>query len=299
MRAAVPTEHRRGAVGWIGMGAIGLPMAARAVAAGWEVWGFDPDAERQEAARRAGVHSAGNPAEAGRRAARLVVCVVRSADEVEDALLGDGGALRAQPGRLGVVTSSIGARAMAGLATHARHLGSALVDAPILGNPTAAAAGRLTVVASGDGGGVAEVRPLLEAFAESVVDLGERPGAAQAMKIVSQLLQVVGMVATIEGMALAESQGVSEDAVLSVLQATAPSWTVENWAYARELWDRGDPATSLGIFAKDLAAAVGDGAPAGIGLPLTEAALRLLRGRLGEAAAALPDAGAPRSDGKL
>jgi 3-hydroxyisobutyrate dehydrogenase-like beta-hydroxyacid dehydrogenase len=269
----------RGPVGWIGLGAIGLPMAARAVEAGWEVWGFDPDPERQAAAERAGIHAAAGPAEAGRRAAPLVVCVVRSAAGVEDALLGEGGALRAGPGRLGLVMSTVGAEAMEGLAARARDLG-ALLDAPILGNPAAAAAGRLTIVASGHGGDVEAARPLLEAFATSVVDLGERPGAAQAMKLVSQLLQIVGMVATFEGMALAEGRGVREEAVLAVLRATAPSWTVEHWDYARELWERRDPATSLGLFAKDLAAAVADGASAGVALPLTEEALALLRTRM-------------------
>lgn len=263
------------------MGAIGLQMAARAAAAGWEVWGCDPDPARQQAARAAGIHVAWTPAESGRRADRLVVCAVRSLDQVEDALVGERGALRAARGRLGIVMSSVGAQAMPALGARAEACGGGLLDAPILGNPSGAAAGELTVVASGAEGDLAEARPLLEELAASVVWLGERLGAGQAMKIVSQLLQVVGMIATLEGVELAGRHGVPREAVLEVLRATAPSWTTANWAYASELWARRDPRTSLGLFAKDLAAAISDAAAVGLDLPLTGEARRLLDERVG------------------
>jgi 3-hydroxyisobutyrate dehydrogenase-like beta-hydroxyacid dehydrogenase len=65
-----------------------------------------------------------------------------------------------------------------------------------------------------------------------------------------------------------------------VLGATAPSWTTDNWDYATELWRRRDPATSLGLFAKDLDAAARDARAAGLELSVLEAARRRLVERL-------------------
>ena len=268
-------------IGWIGLGAIGLPMATRAAAAGRRVWAYDPVAERCDAARKAGISIAADAADVGRRAGRLIACVVRSLSQADEALLGERGALRAAPGRLAVVMSSVGAAGMAELGARAGELGGRLVDAPILGNAASAAAGSVTLVVSGAAADVAEALPLLDELSGSVVDVGARLGAAQAMKMTSQLLQIVGMVATIEGMRLAERYDVARETALEVLDATAPaSWTTRNWAYACDLWARRDPTTSLGLFAKDLAAAVADARAARLALPLTEEALDLIAERL-------------------
>jgi len=271
---------QRPVVAWLGLGAMGLPMAARLAAVGWDVWGVDLSASRRDTARKTGIRIAADPADAGRRTERFVVCIVRTAAQVEEALLGERGALRTTPGRCGIVMSSIGAEPVRDLAARARTLGCTLVDAPVLGNAEAAAAGALTIVTSGAAADIAAARPLLTALASSVVDLGRTPGTGQVMKIVSQMLQIVGMVATLEAMEMAVAQGVAEDVVLRVLGETAPSWAVERWDYVCDLWKRRDPATSLGIFAKDLAAALADATQVDVGLPLTEAALRILDARM-------------------
>lgn len=267
-------------MGWIGLGAIGLPMSIRAATAGWEICGFDSSPDRRDAAGLAGVRIVSEPAAVGRQADELVVCVVRSADQVREVLLGEGGALAGTTGRIGVVMSSVGAEAMGALADDSAAHGVPLVDAPILGSPAKAAAGELTIVTSGDARARERSRPLLDDLASVVVELGDRPGSAQALKVVSQLLQVVGMVATFEGVALAVGNGLREEDVLEVIDATEPSWTTANWEYAKDLWTRGDPATSLGLFAKDLAAAAADGRRVGQDLPLTAEALRQICARL-------------------
>lgn len=270
---------RRPGLGWIGMGAIGLPMAARAAAAGWRVVGYDASPVQQEAARASGIDVVGSAAEVGAAAEGLVACVVRTLAQVEAALVGDGGALRCHEPPLAVVMSSVGADGLSTLATRAQQTGGRILDAPILGNPHGAVAGTLTIVASGGSDDVALARPLLDDLARSVVVVGDTVGLAQTVKMVSQLRQVVGMLATFEGVELAVRRGVEEQVVLDVLHATEPSWATENWAYANGLWAGRDRATSLGIFAKDLAAAVSDAESAGVALRLTREAHRLIEAR--------------------
>lgn len=268
-----------GQVGWVGLGKIGLPMAARAVAGGYTVHGWDPVAARREAAASRGVEIAADPRDAGRRAERFVVCVVRDAEQVGDSLLGRDGALAAG-GRVGLVMSSIGARALRDLARHVEAGRATLLDAPILGNPAGAEAGTLTIPISGPVAEREAARPLLATFAARVEELGERIGDAQIVKAASQQLQILGMVATIEAMEFAVGAGIDSGRLLDVLNADSPSWATENWDYAHGLWEAGDPATSLGLFAKDLRAALDDGASAGVEMPLTECGLELIVERL-------------------
>jgi 3-hydroxyisobutyrate dehydrogenase-like beta-hydroxyacid dehydrogenase len=267
------------AVGWVGLGAIGLPMARRA-AAGHRVVAWDPVEERREAAAAAGIEIAADVAAIAAAAGDLVVCVVRTAAQAEASLLGPRGALAA--GGTGVVMSSVGAAALRGLGDRAAARSLHLLDAPILGNPAGAAAGTLVVPLAGPAAAKDRARPVLDTFSAAVIDVGERLGAAQAVKDVSQQRQIVGMVATIEGLALAAAEGVDEDLMLDVLGRTEPSWATERWEYARGLWEGGDPSSSLGLFAKDLAAALADARAAGVEMPLTARAAELLAARLGE-----------------
>jgi 3-hydroxyisobutyrate dehydrogenase-like beta-hydroxyacid dehydrogenase len=266
------------AVGWVGLGAIGLPMAARVAAAGRAVVAWDPVSDRREAAAEAGIEIAADPGAIAASAGDLVICVVRTAEQVEASLLGPGGAL--SPGGTGLVMSSVGAEAMRALGDRAGERSVELLDAPILGNPEGAEAGTLVVPLAGVAAAKERARPVLECVTAAVVDVGERLGAAQVVKDVSQQRQIIGMVATIEGIALAAGAGVDEELMLDVLRRTEPGWATGKWDYARGLWEKGDPATSLGLFAKDLASALADARVAGVEMPLTARAAELLDARL-------------------
>ncbi|HEY2056173.1 MAG TPA: NAD(P)-binding domain-containing protein [Solirubrobacterales bacterium] len=274
MNGAIP------AIGWVGLGAIGLPMAARTARDGQRVVAWDPVGERREAAAVAGIEIVADVAAIAATAGELVVCVVRTADQVEASLLAPGGALA--PGGIGVVMSSVGAEAMRWLAGRAAERSVELLDAPILGNPEGAEAGTLVVPIAGAAAPKGLARPVLDSFCAAVVDVGERLGAGQVVKDVSQQRQIIGMVATIEGMTLAAEEGVEEELMLDVLRRTEPSWATGKWAYANGLWEGGDPESSLGLFAKDLAAALADARATGVEMPLTARAAELIEARLKE-----------------
>lgn len=266
-------------VGWVGLGVIGLPMAARLASAGYSVWGYDADTTRRRMAQQAGIRAASDAADCAAHADRLVFCCVRTAEQVDDVLFGATGALSTHPDRGALIMSSLGARAVEAFAAKAEQIGTVLLDAPIHGNRGSAEAGELTMLVSGPAELAFEAEDMLRTFSREVFNIGERPGAAQVVKMVSQHQQITGMIATLEGVALARGYDIDDRVVRDILDATSPSWTTDNWDYARDLWERRDPASSLTIFSKDLAAAIADGAQVNCELPLAAEALRLLRSR--------------------
>lgn len=270
-------------VGWVGLGNIGLPMAERAAAAGWHVVGYDAVPERMADALGAGIEMVASPEEVGRRADRCIVCIVRSLDQADDALLGDRGVMRGGRASPVVLMSSVGATGLTALAARMSTLGGRVVDAPILGNAAGAIAGTLCILTSGSEDDVAVVRPLLDTLAASVIYLGKAVGAAQTVKVVVQLRQILGMLATIEGVELADRLGADPHALMEILSASEPTWATQRWEYVRDLWERRDRSTSLGLFSKDLLAALADAEAAGVDLPLTREARRLIEVRLGGA----------------
>jgi 3-hydroxyisobutyrate dehydrogenase-like beta-hydroxyacid dehydrogenase len=254
-------------------------MAARLVSRGWRVIAHDVSAARLQEAQLTGVTPANDPAHCASESDGLVGVVVRTAEQVDEVLFGPRGVAAGRRGARALIMSTVGAAEVVRLAERAIHADLAILDAPIYGNGAAAEAGKLIMLVAGDRDVAAEAEAPFKALAQAIINLGDRVGAAQVVKMVSQLQQIVGMLATLEGVVLAEAHGLEEQAVVDVLDATSPTWTTDNWAYARELWQRRDAASSLSLFAKDLTAAIADGARVGQDLPIAAEALRLLRAR--------------------
>src|SRR5437016_373450 len=107
---------------------------------------------------------------------------------VEEVTLGADGLL----GRLGegvhLSMSTIAPRTARRLAGLHRESGAAYVASPVFGKPQVAAEAKLWVVTAGDAAARARVRPLQEAMSQGVVDFGDEPGAASAIKLVGNFL---------------------------------------------------------------------------------------------------------------
>ena len=83
--------ERRRVVGFVGLGEMGIPMAANLVKAGWGVVAFDTEAERVRDAERLGVQAANSCREVARAAEGIVVSIVRTLPQIEAVLFGDEG----------------------------------------------------------------------------------------------------------------------------------------------------------------------------------------------------------------
>lgn len=205
---------------WIGLGKLGLPMAARIAAAGHAIAAFDVDAARMQAARQRQITVAASRAQvlAG---AGAVLTSLPDDSALEGALLGDGGLLASlKPGDILVDTSTVSAEASARVAAVAGRDGIAYLRAPVSGNPVLAERGELTVLASGPRDAFERMRPALAAFSKAQHYLGEQEQARFAKLAINLMIAVsAGMMA--EALTLARKGGVAPDQMLDLMAESA------------------------------------------------------------------------------
>lgn len=261
-------------VGWIGLGAMGRPMAVRAAAQGHIVRAFDVD-PRVTFTAGENVALVGSPAAVAADADTVVVMVATPA-QAESVLLGETGVLAAvAPGTSVVVTATVGPEAMSFLAKAISGAGAVAVDAPVSGGTARAAAGDLLMMVGADPDAVAGVRPLLTALASSVVVVGPRVGDGQRMKLVNQLLAGVHIAAAAEALALAERLGLDPRECHDVLgRGAATSFMFVDRGARMVSGEFDDVRSALDIFVKDMGLVTAEAAGLGAPVPLAEAARR-------------------------
>ena len=160
------------------------------------------------------------------------------------------------------------------MAARAAEAGVLYLDAPISGGSAKAAEGKLSVMASGAPEAFAAARPVLDAIAETVFELGDAAGAGSAMKAVNQMLAGVHIAAMAEAITFGMTQGVEPARFLEVISRCAgTSWMLENRAPHVVEGDYA-PRSSVDIWPKDLGIVLDIARRAKFGAPLTAAALQ-------------------------
>ncbi|MFJ9180624.1 NAD(P)-dependent oxidoreductase [Streptomyces sp. NPDC102360] len=204
---------------FVGIGAIGLPMAARIAAAGHDVTGVDPAPAAAIRAKEAGLTGAVTTVRDAPDTPTTLV-MVATPDQLA-ALVTD--ALDARPdqsGRYWVIMSTVGPDAVRAQGGRLAAAGARVVDAPVTGGVARARTGELTIFAAGAADDVAAVTPALSACG-TVRPVGERPGDGQAIKVVNQHLCSVHIVAAAEALNLAASLDLDPAQVLGLVEGGA------------------------------------------------------------------------------
>lgn len=251
------------AITFVGIGAIGLPMASLLVAAGHDVTGVDPfEAARQRAAS-SGVAAVASIADAA--PADLVIVMVATPAQLDELLDQAGGRVA---GQTWVIMSTVGPDAVRAAAQRLDAAGAGVVDAPVTGGVARATTGELLVFASGRPELLASVQPVLGVLG-TVRAVGERIGDGQAIKVVNQHLCSVHIVAAAEALNLAESLGLDTAEVLGLIGGgAAGSWMLGDRG-PRMLMDGDVPVTStVNIFVKDSGLVADAAAGSGAEIPL-------------------------------
>lgn len=272
-------SERAETVGFVGLGAMGSLMAANLVRAGYDVVGAEPSESRRSEAAKVGVRPAGSVAEAARAATRVLVSIVRDADQTREVVRGPDGLLTA--GRQGLVMlcmSTLDPSSLQSLSAELAEAGIEVVDAPVSGGVAGARQGTLTVMLAGAAATLAEVRPLLEAMGRNLFIVGERPGMAQAAKLANQLMLAVNMLGITEGLRIATRHGVDEGQLMELLSvSTGGSWAVQNWGDVSAFWRSAEPGGTLEIILKDLRATLREADQQRLSLPVTGVVNQLIR----------------------
>lgn len=267
--AAAPAPLR---AGFIGLGAMGGPMAGHLAARGLlaVAGNRSPEKARAFVAARAGA-SLKAAASFGDYAGCDVValCVSADADVMENV---DGLAAVLPPGAVVIDHSTVAVETAREAARRLAARGIAFLDAPVSGGVEGARNGKLSIMVGGDEAMLERARPVLEAYGARIALMGPT-GAGQAAKAVNQILVAGINEAVCEGLAFAEKLGLDPERLLPTLMAGAASnWFLDKRG-ATMLRDEFTPGFKCAHMAKDLRIVQAMAERAGIRHPVIDRAL--------------------------
>jgi 3-hydroxyisobutyrate dehydrogenase-like beta-hydroxyacid dehydrogenase len=207
-------------IGFIGLGAMGLPMAANLIAGGFKIRVWNRTAAKAEPLRAQGAVIATHPADLV-TAGGIVLTMLADDAAVEAVTLSDDGiAARLGAGGIHVSMSTIAPATAERLARHHADHGNIYLAAPVFGRRDNAELRQLVICTSGPAAAKERARPLFDAIGRAVFDFGEAPGAANVAKLCGNFLIASAIEAMAEAFAMAEKSGVDRNQVAAMLTKT-------------------------------------------------------------------------------
>lgn len=244
-------------IGFIGLGAMGFPMASNLLKAGFDiVTTFHKNAGPAEALRSWGATVKNSAAQVA-AVSDVIITIVPADPELQQVILGEGGVLEGiRPGSVLVDMTSGTPNVLRDIALKLADKGARVLDAPVSGGTTGAQEGTLTIMVGGDIALLEEVRPILSVLGDKIYHVGD-VGAGNVVKMVNQLMAAVNLVGMIESINIGLKAGVALSVLYDVIK--------ESSGHSRMLDIRGpsfffvgeyEPGFKLDLMKKDLGLAV-------------------------------------------
>ena len=214
-------------VGFIGLGAMGGPMALNLARHGFPLVVHDIDPIKTERLRARGASVADSAAAVAAGTTRTI-CMVETTAQAEAVIVGPGGiAERAGPGHVVACMSTIDPLVARRLGDALAARGIAMVDAPVSGGTERAASGELSIIVGGPTETVKACDDLFRAMGRNVFHVGPL-GQGLAMKLVNNMLVQVNTVAVAEALVLGVKAGLDPQAIYDVVRvSTGTSFAFE------------------------------------------------------------------------
>jgi len=245
------------AIGFIGLGLMGKPMALNLRKKGFDVIVHSRSRGPVDALVAAGATAVNSPADVA-KAARVIVTMLPDGPDVEKVLEGPNGVFGAmQKGAVIVDSSTISPAIARRLAARATALGAALLDAPVSGGEIGAIDGTLTFMVGGDAAALESVREMLGAMGkpERIVHVGES-GAGQICKVCNQIVLGGTMSVVAEAIALSRKAGVDPMKVRAALMGGFAQSRVLEVHGERMITGNWKPGFKAKLFKKDFGIAM-------------------------------------------
>ncbi len=237
------------ALGFVGIGRMGAPMARRLIDKGYRVTIFDSNEAALAPLIAAGAQRVASPA-ALAGTAEIVLLSLPTPDIVnrvaEDLLSGESRNLRAV-----IDLSTTGPKGSESLAARLAAAGVGCVDAPVSGGVAGAEKGTLAIMAAGEPALVEEVMAILECFGKVFV-VGAVPGMGQTLKVINNLMSVSALAITSEALVLGCASGLDANVMIDVINASSGRNNATADKFPRFVLPRGfDFGFALGLSDKD------------------------------------------------
>jgi 3-hydroxyisobutyrate dehydrogenase len=261
-------------LGFIGLGHMGAPMAERLLAPAVRLHVHDQSPAKMAVLVDKGAVAHQTPASVADAASIVFACLPsQSVSRSVAASVAGGGAIR-----IYAEMSTIGRQTMCEIAETLGLRGIAVVDAPISGGPPGARAGTLAMMASGVPEAVEQVRPFLARIGRTVFVIGDKPGMAQVMKLVNNVISATNMVTAFEALVMGAKAGLDADMMVDVVNAsTGRSLVTEYIVPKAVLTGTFDFGASTAIMSKDAELGVAEAHALGVPAWTIEQAARLWR----------------------
>ncbi len=267
-------------IGFIGLGNMGEPMATNIAKAGFDLTVYDIRPEPLRVLEKLGAKVARSPQEIGERCDIIETIVVNDA-QVEEVILGkDGGGVLAgtRPGSIIVIHSTVHPKTCRRIAALAKDKSVGVLDAAVSGAESGARAGTLSLMVGGDPALLEACRPVFNVIGKNIFHMGE-VGMGEVAKLANNLMAIVNMQSTREGLRLARQAGIDEQKMLEVVKAsTGNSWAVQSWEAMRQVAQNytTGPKGMAQVGYKDISLAVTVGHDVGASLPVAALVSQLM-----------------------
>jgi 3-hydroxyisobutyrate dehydrogenase len=273
-------------IGFIGLGNVGAPLARNLQRAGHDLVVRDLDRKRADELLAHGARWAASP-RALAEASEVVITSLPSPAAVSAVMeAGDGVLAGLVPGATWIEMSTTDEGELRRLAALAEAKGAATLEAPITGGCHRAKSGNISILVGGAAADVARCRPLLETMGGTVLHVGPL-GQASVLKVITNMLAFVHLVALGEGLMLARKAGIDLGAAFAGIQASSGNSFVHETESQVILNGSYNIGFTMDLACKDLGLARGLGEALGVPLELAslvEATFDRARNEYGERA---------------
>ncbi|HJT22916.1 MAG TPA: NAD(P)-dependent oxidoreductase [Nitrospira sp.] len=237
-------------IGFIGLGNMGRAMAANVLTAGYRLHVYNRTPEKAKPLITQGARLMSHPSDTGEPGG-IVVTMLADDQAVENIVYGERGILkRLGPGGIHMSMSTVSPMIARRLAEDHERDGVSYLAAPVFGRPEAAAARKLWICLSGPQAAKDRVTPILNVLGQGIFDFGEKPEAANVVKLAGNFLLASAIEALAEALTLAEKNGVDRTTLAAMLGRTlfaCPAYQTYGEAIAQERYLPAGFTVSLGL----------------------------------------------------
>jgi 2-hydroxy-3-oxopropionate reductase len=264
-------------VGFLGVGAMGQPMAGKLIDGGHRLTILDINEAAMQPLLARQARRASSPRELADQC-EIVVVSLPTLAAFRAVALGADGLIHGGALKLLVNTCTVGVAFIREMEAALAAKGVAIVDCPISGGPAGARAGTLSVMVSGDPAAIEAVRPLISLWGPTVTVAGDKPGAAQVLKLTNNILCAVAIAATSEAFVMGAKAGLDPEVMLRAINAGTGNNTATQTMFPRAVLPRSfDYGAALHILMKDIDLAIEQGEEIGVPMWVCQATRLLFK----------------------
>jgi 3-hydroxyisobutyrate dehydrogenase-like beta-hydroxyacid dehydrogenase len=268
-------------IGFIGLGHMGFPMARRLIDAGYDVIAFDTRTDALDRLVALGARRASSPREVA-DAAETVLASLPSPHAAVEVATGAGGVVEGSRVRRYVDLSTIGSSTAVQIHDVLAKRKIVAIDSPVSGGVGGAEDGTLAMMVSAPRREFDGLQPVLETLGRSM-HVGERPGSAQTMKLVNNILAATVLVATSEVVVMGAKSGLDPSVMIDVLNAGSGATSASRDKFPRAILPRTfDYGFATGLMVKDVRLYLDEARTLGVPVEIAEAVARLWEATLND-----------------